>query len=144
MKLLYKLKTSYHFDSAHFLQGYDGKCSNIHGHRWHTEAVISGENLIETGTKRGMLVDFGDFKRDLREICDYFDHSLIFEQPAIDKKLLDVLNTEKFRLVPLDCRPTAENLARIIYCKLKNKGYNVYEVTVYESPENGASYSETD
>ena len=31
---MYILKTEASFDSAHFLSGYDGKCSNLHGHRW--------------------------------------------------------------------------------------------------------------
>ena len=34
---MYQLKTEADFDSAHFLSGYTGKCSNIHGHRWHVE-----------------------------------------------------------------------------------------------------------
>ena len=42
---MYALKTQAHFDSAHFLHGYDGKCKNIHGHRWTVEAEITGETL---------------------------------------------------------------------------------------------------
>ena len=33
-RFMYILKTEASFDSAHFLAGYDGKCSNLHGHRW--------------------------------------------------------------------------------------------------------------
>jgi 7-carboxy-7-deazaguanine synthase len=28
------------FNSAHFLAGYQGKCANIHGHRWRGEPLI--------------------------------------------------------------------------------------------------------
>ena len=31
---MYYLTVENSFDSAHFLHGYDGKCSNLHGHRW--------------------------------------------------------------------------------------------------------------
>ena len=30
---MYYLETEEHFDAAHFLKGYAGKCSNLHGHR---------------------------------------------------------------------------------------------------------------
>ena len=69
---MYYLKTSASFDSAHFLAGYRGKCSNLHGHRWTIEVQISGETLQESGTKRGMLLDFGDVKHAVRELADKF------------------------------------------------------------------------
>ena len=39
---MYQLKTVADFDSAHFLSGYQGKCANIHGPRWHVEIEIQG------------------------------------------------------------------------------------------------------
>ena len=46
---MYQLKTEADFDSAHFLSGYTGKCSNIHGHRWHVEigtfAGVTGQKM---------------------------------------------------------------------------------------------------
>ena len=51
---MYLLKTKAAFDSAHFLSGYNGKCSNIHGHRWTVEACVCSEKLIDKGEKRGM------------------------------------------------------------------------------------------
>ena len=65
---MYILKTEAAFDSAHFLHGYNGKCSNIHGHRWIIEVEICSEKLIEEGQTRGMIVDFGDLKRDLKAV----------------------------------------------------------------------------
>ena len=60
---MYRLKTSAEFDSAHFLAGYNGKCANIHGHRWKIEVVVKSSELTAGGEKRGMVVDFADFKR---------------------------------------------------------------------------------
>ena len=63
---MYILKTEHSFDAAHFLYGYDGKCSNIHGHRWRVVLEVCTEDLQEDGQNRGMYVDFGDLKRDLK------------------------------------------------------------------------------
>ena len=46
---MYQLKTEADFDSAHFLSGYTGKCSNIHGHRWHVEIEIESRKLEKNG-----------------------------------------------------------------------------------------------
>ena len=67
---MYQLKTVADFESAHFLSGYQGKCANIHGHRWHVEIEIQAEYLEMQGQMRGMLVDFGDLKRDLKKLAD--------------------------------------------------------------------------
>ena len=40
---MYTLKTEHSFDAAHFLYGYEGKCSNIHGHRWRVVAEVSSD-----------------------------------------------------------------------------------------------------
>lgn len=42
---MYYLKTENSFDSAHFLKGYDGKCRNLHGHRWRVVVEIAADQL---------------------------------------------------------------------------------------------------
>ena len=63
---MYKLRVKAAFDSAHFLSGYNGKCANIHGHRWTVEVEIKGDGLQQTGEKKGMLIDFGDLKKAVK------------------------------------------------------------------------------
>ena len=138
---MYKLKTCSAFDGAHFLYGYDGKCRNIHGHRWNVEAVICGDDLDTETQTRGMLVDFSTFKRDLKLITEEYDHSLIIERDSLKSETLAALAAEDIKMNVLDVRPTAENLARLFYEKLCDMGYHVYEMTVYETPENCATYS---
>ena len=87
---MYRLKTSSSFDSAHFLAGYEGKCANIHGHRWKIEAEFSGEKLAESGDKRGMLIDFGDIKSAVRALADSFDHALIYEEKSMKAETVAV------------------------------------------------------
>lgn len=137
---MYKLSTKASFDSAHFLAGYEGKCSNIHGHRWTVEVVAWGEELIEEGTKRGMLIDFGDLKKMVRALADSFDHTLIYERGSLKEKTLDALKEEGFSLTELPFRPTAENLAKHFYELLSGKGIEIKSVTVYETPENCVVY----
>ena len=49
---MFELKTSASFDSAHFLSGYQGKCANLHGHRWKIEVTVGKETLQEEGNYR--------------------------------------------------------------------------------------------
>jgi 6-pyruvoyltetrahydropterin/6-carboxytetrahydropterin synthase len=138
---MYTLETNASFDSAHFLSGYQGKCANIHGHRWRAEVEICGASLEEAGSKREMLVDFGDLKRDLKSITENLDHSLIIEKGSLKPKTMEALIEEKFRIVELPFRPTAENFAKYFYDLMQKKGYCVVRATVYETPNNCATYS---
>ncbi len=139
---MYTVSAEASFDSAHFLAGYEGKCSNIHGHHWRIVAEVSGENLVTDGQHKGMIADFGDIKRALRSVAEGFDHSLVYEDKTLKTSTVSALLSEGFRLTAIPCRPTAENLARIIFGKMKERGYSVTKVTVYETPENCASYIE--
>ena len=62
----------FHFDAAHYLPGYDGPCSKMHGHRWEVEVGVSGEVQ-----ENGMVMDFADLKQYMKPVIDKFDHSLI-------------------------------------------------------------------
>jgi 6-pyruvoyltetrahydropterin/6-carboxytetrahydropterin synthase len=77
------LRTKASFDSAHFLWGYEGKCRNIHGHRWTVEIEVYDNQLIENGQEKGMVVDFGSLKKDLKGIADNLDHCLIIEKGSL-------------------------------------------------------------
>lgn len=139
---MYKLKTKASFDSAHFLKDYEGKCSNIHGHRWTVEIDVGSEALESDTQNRGMVVDFSNLKKDLKEIADYFDHSLIMETGSLKQATEDALLAENLRIVKVDFRPTAENFAKYIYDEMTHRGYKVIEASVYETPNNVASYCE--
>ncbi len=139
---MYTLKTEQSFDSAHFLAGYEGKCRNIHGHRWRVIIEIQGDELVQDGEKRGMLVDFGDLKSDLKKLADDLDHSLIIESGSLRDATLKALRDERFRIIEFPFRPTAENFAKYFYDCMSRLGYIVCEAVVYETPNNCASYTE--
>lgn len=139
---MYTIRTEQSFDSAHFLAGYDGKCSNLHGHRWRIVAKVCSGQLQAEGQLRGMVTDFGDIKQDLKLLADSYDHALIYEKGSLKERTVAALLGEEFRLIEVPFRPTAENFARHFYGLLREKGYNVAEVEVYETPNNCAIYSE--
>lgn len=139
---MYQLTTHACFDSAHFLSGYEGKCSNIHGHRWKLEVTVQNETLEQTGQMRGMLVDFGQLKDDIKKIADEFDHSFIIEEGTLKEKTVEALREEEFRMIFVHFRPTAENFAKYFYDRVKENGYDVKLVKVYETLNNMAAYGE--
>ena len=137
---MYIIRVEHSFDSAHFLSGYSGKCSNIHGHRWKVEVEVFNQELVQDGQNKGMVVDFSLLKNDLKEILDYYDHSMIIEAGSLKKSTLECLFEEGFRIIEVEFRPTAENFSCFFYNNMLKKGYQVRRVTVYETPTNSASY----
>lgn len=139
---MYTLKTEASFDAAHFLADYSGKCKNIHGHRWRVCVEVEGMTLCEDKQSRGMLIDFGTLKRDVKALADSFDHAFIIEKGTLKQTTLDALLEEGFRLIELPFRPTAENFAKYFYDEITKYGYHTACATIYETPTNCASYRE--
>ncbi|MBO4863547.1 MAG: 6-carboxytetrahydropterin synthase QueD [Eubacterium sp.] len=138
---MYILRTRSEFDSAHFLKGYEGKCANIHGHRWIVTIEVGSETLEEEGPSRGMVVDFSKLKEDLKEETSKFDHVLIIEKGSLSEPLLGSMRNEGFMIQEMDFRPTAENFAKYFYDVMSAKGYSVIRTRVFETPENCAEYT---
>jgi len=141
---MYILKAEHSFDSAHFLSGYDGKCANIHGHRWKVEVEVQSESLVKGGQLDGMIIDFGDLKNDVKSMVDSYDHALIIQEGSMRAATLSCINQDGFNVIAVDFRPTAENFAAFFFKLMKDKGYNVKRTTVYETPTNSASYEESE
>ncbi len=137
---MYGLECEYAFDSAHFLTDYYGKCENLHGHRWRVVAKIEQPELQTEGTMKDMVLDFGVFKKTVKEICDRLDHTFLIEEGSLKPDTLAALQSEGFNLTVLPFRTTAENLANYIFCKLEEQGLPVAEIEVDETPNNRAFY----
>jgi 6-pyruvoyltetrahydropterin/6-carboxytetrahydropterin synthase len=141
---MYILKSEHSFDSAHFLSGYEGKCANIHGHRWKVEVEVQSETLLKSGQLSGMIVDFGDLKKDVKAMVDFYDHALIIEEGSMRSETLNFIKEDGFNVLMVDFRTTAENFAAFFFKLMKDKGYNVKSTTVYETPTNNATYEESE
>lgn len=137
---MYGLECEYAFDSAHFLTDYYGKCENLHGHRWRVVAKIEQPALQTEGTMKDMVLDFGLFKKTVKEICDRLDHTFLIEEGSLKPDTLAALQSEGFNLTILPFRTTAENLANYIFDKLEEQGLPVAEIEVDETPNNRAFY----
>jgi 6-pyruvoyltetrahydropterin/6-carboxytetrahydropterin synthase len=122
-KPMYQLTVESHFDAAHALRGYKGKCENLHGHRFRVVAKIRASKLDSIG----LVYDFTELKAKLNEVLRRFDHTNLGE------------------ILPFDSvNPSSENLASVIYSEMKEKlagtPVSLYSIEVWESPECGAEY----
>ena len=138
---MYRLTTEAHFDSAHFLTDYYGKCENLHGHRWRVVVSIEVEELGTEGTERDMVMDFSAFKSIVREEADALDHTFLVEEGSLADATVAALESEGFALTILPFRTTAENLATYLYNRLCGRGLPVCEVSVFETPLNCATFA---
>ena len=137
---MYGLKTEASFDSAHFLTDYYGKCENLHGHRWRAVVHLEVDDVQDAGTMRDMVLDFGVFKRAVRDLAEEFDHTFLVEEGSLSEAKLAALAAEGFSLTVLPFRTTAENLARCFCERLTEAGLPVAQVDMYETPNNCAVY----
>ncbi|MDD1679445.1 MAG: 6-carboxytetrahydropterin synthase [Methanomicrobiales archaeon] len=66
------------FDASHRLLHYEGKCRNLHGHRWRVEVWIEGE----TDEVTRILMDYNLIKT----VIERFDHQVILNEtdPMVD------------------------------------------------------------
>jgi 6-pyruvoyltetrahydropterin/6-carboxytetrahydropterin synthase len=123
---MYVVSVQAHYDSAHFLRNYKGKCENLHGHRYVVEVALATDELNEAG----LAFDFVDVKRHTRELADWLDHKNLNDLPPFD-----------------EIEPSAENQARFFFDELKRKLPEPMKdallyTRVWETPTQFAQYSE--
>ena len=99
------------FEMAHALLGYDGSCKYVHGHSYGLSVTVVGKPIDDEGNpKLGMVIDFGDLKKMVREkIVNVFDHALVLNSKTpgegfkATKEIFD-------KLIFVDYQPTSENI----------------------------------
>jgi 6-pyruvoyltetrahydropterin/6-carboxytetrahydropterin synthase len=132
----YRVSVQIHFCYGHRLLDYDGACAHPHGHNGLVEIELESEGLDH----RGMVFDFGDVKRDVKAWIDRrMDHQMILRK---DDPLVPWLEQQGEPFMILDDNPTAENIARVIYRHVREAGYPVRSVQLWETPTSHATYSE--
>lgn len=137
---MFALEAEGHFDSAHFLADYHGKCENLHGHRWRVVATFEREGLQGSGDERAMVCDFATVKKAVASVCDGLDHTTIYEAGTLAPATVAALEAEGFTLTELPVRPTAENLARFVFDHLAALDLPVVQVEMDETPNNRAFF----
>ena len=121
---MYEITVEQHFDAAHALRGYQGKCETLHGHRFRALARVHAEKLDDIG----LAYDFTLLKQHLADIVERLDHTNLNEIPPFD-----------------EINPSSENLAATIYGELKPRlagaPVTLTSVEVWESPQQGVTYT---
>ncbi len=115
-----------HYDSAHYLRNYQGKCERLHGHRYVVELALATDSLDAAG----IAFDFVIVKRHLRELANALDHQ-------------NLNDLEPFT----ELEPSAENQAKYFFDELKRAlppelGRAMLYTRVWETPTQWAQYSE--
>jgi 6-pyruvoyltetrahydropterin/6-carboxytetrahydropterin synthase len=137
----------HNFETAHRLPhlGRDSKCFNLHGHSWNVEITVTADQLDE----RGMVVEFGAFKRGVRTwIDENLDHGVMLGRAD---SLFDVLLAEGCKVYGFSEWPTVEAVAEEISVmavwQLAGVDHaptaKVSRVTVQETAVNSATWSLT-
>jgi len=98
------------FDAAHRVVGHEGKCKNLHGHRYALEATFATRTL----DKLGRVVDFAVIKKLLGKwIDDNWDHTtILFDKDKPLGKAITGITGQK--IFYMSANPTAENMADYI------------------------------
>lgn len=98
MKIIVGVKS--HFDAAHLLPNYDGKCKNMHGHTWHVEVGVIGYRK-----ENGMVMDLSELKEVVYRNIHRLDHKM--------------LNDE------IDATPTCENILLFLRDQIQKDIYPI-------------------
>ena len=122
---MYKLRVKTNFSAAHRLDGYEGDCSNLHGHNWLVQVGI----ICHEQDEIGLTIDFKEVKKRLNEVVAELDHKFLNELPSFADK-----------------NPTSEELARYLFNRLKEKFHDldcrIAEVELWESENSSLIYAE--
>tara|TARA_Y100000815_G_scaffold275785_1_gene317553 strand:+ start:15450 stop:15878 length:429 start_codon:yes stop_codon:yes gene_type:complete len=98
------------FETGHALYGYDGKCRNVHGHSYKLSVTVIGSPIADSNhVKFGMVIDFGDLKKIVKEeIVDVFDHATVFNKNTPHVELAKELESRGHNVLLVDYQPTSE------------------------------------
>jgi 6-pyruvoyltetrahydropterin/6-carboxytetrahydropterin synthase len=132
---MFRVTREIDFCYGHRLLNYDGKCRYLHGHNGRAVITLQGSEL----DSRGMLVDFGEIKSKVQQwIDDNLDHNMLL---CKDDPLLPLLRRHGERVFVMECNPTAENIARLIYEHASEAGLPVLEVVLWETAHCFSTYA---
>lgn len=121
---MYEVSVKGHFDAAHYLREYGGKCESLHGHRFQVVVTVKALELDE----RGLAFDFTELKKHLNKVLERYDHVCLNEIEPFD-----------------EINPSSENIASTIHQELKARladaSISISSIQVAESPESFVTYT---
>ena len=118
-----RITKQFSFETGHALYGYDGKCKNVHGHSYRLYVTVIGKPISDhTHVKFGMVIDFGDLKKIVKEeIVDVFDHATVFNKNTPHVELAKELADRDHNVLLVDYQPTSEMMVIDFAEKIKQR-----------------------
>lgn len=139
-----RITKQFSFETGHALYGYDGKCKNVHGHSYKLSVTVIGTPITDhSNVKFGMVIDFGDLKKIVKEeIVDQFDHATVFNQNTPHIELANELKNRGHHVILVNYQPTSENMVIDFAEKIKNRLPNTIELHSLKLQETETSFAE--
>lgn len=139
-----RITKQFSFETGHALYGYDGKCRNVHGHSYKLSVTVIGTPITDTShVKLGMVIDFGDLKKIVKEdIEDVFDHATVFNKNTPHIELAKELEKRGHNVILVDYQPTSENMVIDFAKKIKKRLPDNIELHSLKLQETETSYAE--
>ena len=103
------IKKTITFDSAHRVMWERFKCFNLHGHTYHMTLSLRYYKKEEIG----YAIDFKEIKRVMAFVENALDHGAIL--CSEDEELISLCKNNGWKLFVINCNPTSENIASILY-----------------------------
>ncbi len=144
-----RLTREFSFEMAHTLDGYDGACSQIHGHSYRLFVTVRGVPLDDTSSpKDGMLMDFGMLKGLVQKtIVDRYDHTMLLRSTGRGGQVAGLLAGHFERIEQVEWQPTCEKLvqhfAELIAGQLPS-GVELFSLRLHETANSFAEWFAAD
>lgn len=149
-----QITRKFEFDAGHRVLGHEGKCRNLHGHRYVAEVSVEGPELDDLGR----VVDFSSLKVIVGTWIDSFwDHNMILHKndPLLN---LDcsigggvrgqetvLIGRNPYVMPDWAPNPTVENMVKVLAeaCQnlLSKTSLTVTKIKMYETPNCWAEWN---
>ncbi|WP_242094219.1 6-pyruvoyl trahydropterin synthase family protein [Aestuariivivens sediminicola] len=139
-----RITKQFSFETGHALYGYDGKCKNVHGHSYKLSVTVIGKPITDTShVKHGMVIDFGDLKKIVKEeVVNVFDHATVFNKNTPHVELAKELEDRGHNVLLVDYQPTSEMMILDFAKKIKKRLPNFVKLHSLKLQETESSYAE--
>jgi len=139
-----RITKQFSFETGHALYGYDGKCKNVHGHSYRLFVTVIGKPITDaTNVKFGMVIDFSDLKKIVKEdIVEAFDHSIVFNKNTPHRELAKELSDRGHNVLLVDYQPTSEMMVIDFASKISKRLPENIKLHSLKLQETATSYAE--
>jgi 6-pyruvoyltetrahydropterin/6-carboxytetrahydropterin synthase len=121
-EIMFEIEKTFTFEAAHELKHHDGKCKNMHGHSYILQIAVRKADLIPSGPKVNMVMDFQDVNDVVKPLIEeYLDHRILNETLQSDST-------------------TVEFVCKWIFERLESKIEGLHRITLYETATSKATY----